>query len=148
MVKEKLSKYLEEKLSEEDFNHCFPIEIKEVNSTFYQVFLDSDTGITFTECRKISRFLESIIETEGLLPQRYKLEVSSPGADRPLTIARQYTKHIGRELEVKLTDGNNLKGELKEVKDDGLTLNLDSKNNIIKHFLWEDIEESKVIIKF
>ena len=92
--------------------------------------------------------MEAAIETEGLLPQRYKLEVSSPGAERPLTFVRQYAKHIGRELEVKFNDGNTQKGKLEEVNDEGLTIKLNSKEKINKYFPWEDIEESKVIIKF
>jgi ribosome maturation factor RimP len=71
-----------------------------------EVFADTDNGITLDVCRNISRHLSDELdglELEGnaVFKGNYRLEVSSPGATRPLVLRRQYPRHIGRNLKVK-----------------------------------------------
>jgi ribosome maturation factor RimP len=66
-----------------------------------QLFVDSDAGITIKECADISRQLAAQLELENTIDGPYILEVSSPGATKPLKLLRQYSKHIGRTLRVK-----------------------------------------------
>ena len=44
----------------------------------------------------------SALDTEDVVSGTYNLNVSSPGADRPLTLPRQYAKHVGRRLGVEI----------------------------------------------
>ncbi|PHN03992.1 ribosome assembly cofactor RimP [Flavilitoribacter nigricans] len=118
----KIYDLLDEKFAEEEFTDCFLIELKLHANNKLDIFIDSDTGITFDRCRKISRYLESYLDESGWLGERYTLEVSSPGVSRPLQLLRQYPKHIGRKLKVKLKDGSELEGTLTEVGDDQITL--------------------------
>jgi len=113
---------LEEKFEEPDWQDCFVVDIKQHPNNKVEVFMDSDTGVTFEKCRKISRFLENIIDTEGWLGEKYTLEVSSPGVNRPLKLWRQYPKNIGRKLDIVLEDGDKKTGLLKEVHDSEIVL--------------------------
>src|SRR5690606_12333974 len=74
--------------------------------------LDSDEGITISECASISRRLAHDIEAKGIFEAAYNIEVSSPGLDQPLRLPRQYAKSIGRNLKVHLTDGEVIEGKL------------------------------------
>lgn len=65
-----------------------------------QIFLDTDRGITIAECAEVSRDLGRMIDAEGIFQSSYRLEVSSPGIDRPLRYLRQYKKNIGRRFKV------------------------------------------------
>ncbi len=91
-----LGKYINDCLTEifstEEFAENFLIEVVITNSKF-EVFLDGDDGVTLAKCRKISRLLEEKLEASESVPEKYVLEVSSPGAARPLTKWRQYRKH-------------------------------------------------------
>jgi len=100
---EQIIALLDKKFEEEDFNDCFLVEAHHNNSKL-ELFIDSDSNITFTKCRKISRYLESFIDENGWLGEKYTLDVSSPGITRPLKFKRQYVKNIGRKMEIKLKE--------------------------------------------
>lgn len=115
---------LQDKFLEPEFQDCFCLEVKEVQKgRKIEVYVDCDEGVTFSKCQKISRYLEEHLDGSNLVKEDYILEVSSPGASRPLTLPRQYPKHIGRKLEVKLTSGEVLEGRLTDVTDLGIVLN-------------------------
>ena len=121
-AKQQIRGWLLELLDEPEHQHAFPVEINVHAGGRVEVFVDSDTAVDFALCRRISRHLEAKLDEGGMLGERYTLEVSSPGASRPLTMPRQFGKHVGRELAVKLDDDNVVTGELTAVGDDGLTL--------------------------
>lgn len=121
MVVEKITDLLEEKFSEEAFSDCFLVDINHSNKKL-EVFIDSDSGINFEKCQKISRYLEQFLDEEGWLGEEYVLEVSSPGVGRPLKLKRQYPKNIGRKVEVFLREGETTEGVLTAVDEEGITL--------------------------
>lgn len=61
-----------------------------------EIFIDTDAGISLEECARISRELSAKLDETDIMAGRYRLDVSSPGLDRPLKIRRQYEKNIGR----------------------------------------------------
>lgn len=67
-----------------------------------RAYVDTVEGITLDECARISRLLESELERTGAVPERYVLEVSSPGIDRPLTRRAHFERFVGHEIEVRL----------------------------------------------
>lgn len=74
-------------------------------------------GVTLDDCAHVSRALEEILDHREGLADRYVLEVSSPGVDRPLVRARDFARFAGREVAViGRTDlaglGRRLEGEL------------------------------------
>ncbi|MEM9824423.1 MAG: hypothetical protein AAF985_25280, partial [Bacteroidota bacterium] len=112
----KIEALLAEKFQEEEFTDCFLVDLHLSASNKLEIFVDSDSGITFKKCQQISRFLEKPIDEEGWLGEKYTLEVSSPGISRPLKFQRQYPKNIGRKLEVKLLEGGTKTGKLTKVE--------------------------------
>jgi ribosome maturation factor RimP len=65
-----------------------------------QVFIDAEKPVTIEQCTEISRGISSVVEGARMLAETYRLEVSSPGIDRPLQHAWQYPKHVGRKIKV------------------------------------------------
>ncbi len=118
------------------------------------VLLDGDEGISIEQCRKANRLISNRLDEAEFTEEHYILEVSSPGADKPLLLQRQYPKHIGRELEVKLQAETLITGKLQSVDADKIVLKLqDQKKRYtdqspLKEIKWADIKESKVIISF
>jgi len=119
---EKIIDLLDAKFAEPEFQDCFWLDVQLHPGNKLEIILDSDTGISFNTCRQISRYLESYLDEEGWLGEKYTLEVGSPGVDRPLERQRQYPKHIGRKLEVKMKDGSTYTGKLVAVSDSTITL--------------------------
>ncbi len=154
----KIEALLEEKFKEEEFQDCFLVEIKLADGrNKLEVFVDSDTGIDYTKCRKLSRYLETYIDEGKWMGEKYILEVSSPGITRPLKFLRQYKKNIGRKVEVKLKEGGKEEGVLKEVNETEIVLEQkvrikEGKKKINKvlatPIFFENIKETKVKISF
>jgi ribosome maturation factor RimP len=96
--------------------------------------LDGDAGVTIGQCAEISRMLGNLIEEQDLIKTEYELEVSSPGADAPLKLLRQYTQHVGRKLAFTLQDGSTKKGKLLEIKqqDDKTLLNIMQEYEVVE----------------
>lgn len=112
-----IGSHLDKVLKEEDFKDCFLIDSVK-NETKVQFFIDADTGMTFENCRKISRLLEAFLDEKQLLGEKYTLEVSSPGAKAPLKQLRQYPQHVGRKIKISLLDDEQeIEGELTGVKE-------------------------------
>lgn len=102
---ERITHLLDEKFqTDEVFADCFTVEIELKPGNKLYVFADSDSGMTFEKCQKLSRYLESHLDANGWLGEKYVLEVSSPGVGRPLKFPRQYVKNIGRSLLVTRVD--------------------------------------------
>jgi ribosome maturation factor RimP len=70
-----------------------------------QLFVDTDAGITIDACASISRQLGAILEADNVIEDPFVLQVSSPGATKPLKLLRQYPRNIGRKLRVRFHDG-------------------------------------------
>lgn len=69
-------------------------------SQVVDVFVDSDEALGVDTLAEINREIAFLLETESVFSDRYRLNVSSPGLDRPLKYPRQYKKNIGRTLRV------------------------------------------------
>jgi ribosome maturation factor RimP len=128
---EKIQQLLDEKYtSDEMFADCFTVEVELKPPQRLYVFVDSDSSMTFDKCKKLSRHLESYIDTNGWLGEKYLLEVSSPGITRPLKFIRQYIKNVGRTLEVVTNEGVRHISLLKAADEE-------------KIVLWEEIVEKE-----
>ncbi|MEL7117871.1 MAG: hypothetical protein AAFO07_00465 [Bacteroidota bacterium] len=121
-IENTIAELLEEKYKEEEFADCFTVEVKHHANNKLEVFVESDSGMTFKKCSRLSRYLESYLDTEGWLGEKYTLEVSSPGVGRPLIHWRQYPLNIGRKVEVSMLEGADKEGILVAVDDKSITL--------------------------
>jgi ribosome maturation factor RimP len=83
-----------------------------------RVFIDKPEGIDVDDCAKVSNHLTRLFTVESIEYDR--LEVSSPGLDRPLTKLADYARFNGEEAQINLvalTDGvRRLKGMLRGVE--------------------------------
>ncbi|MFM9890633.1 MAG: ribosome maturation factor RimP, partial [Rickettsiales bacterium] len=59
-----------------------------------------DGSMSLDDCTAISRQLSAMLDVEDVIPGEYRLEVSSPGIDRPLTRLGDYTKYAGHAAKV------------------------------------------------
>lgn len=118
-----------------------------------QVFIDGDNYVDVDECSKISRGLSNVLEERDIFEGKYLIEVSSPGADNPLVVPRQFPKHIGRELEVFTKEKKKYQGKLLDVLGNSIELSITSskaKKELSSDTLklsFEDIDSSRVMVK-
>lgn len=61
-----------------------------------------DGRMTIDDCAEISRALSALLDVEDPIAGSYRLEISSPGIDRPLTRAKDFTRWAGHEAKIEL----------------------------------------------
>jgi ribosome maturation factor RimP len=64
-----------------------------------RIVADTLEGITVSECAGLNNFLSEVLDRENIIQDRYTLEVSSPGLDRPIKTDRDFERSVGKELE-------------------------------------------------
>jgi len=147
-LKENIEKLVIPWLEEEDL---FLVEIT-VSATYkIQVFVDGDPAVTIEQCRKLSRFIEKYLDEEPSVPEKYTLEVSSPGMTNPLKVPKQYEKRIGSTLKITTVDGSQIAIILKEIKDGtlrGLKTEIQKKSKRpAKKIKEEDLQAVEIDLK-
>ena len=81
-IKEKIQQAAEQSMQEGDLADCFILDIS-IKEKRVEVYADTDEGIKFWQCQKMSRAIESYLDESLILGEAYTLEVSSPGVDKP-----------------------------------------------------------------
>lgn len=156
-MEDKIKALIDAKLEEELFEGCFFVEIHIKGDSRLEIYLDSDTGITFQQCQKMSRHIEAVLDEEQWFGQKYTLEVSSPGIGKPLKLHRQYVKNVGRDLEVRQDGQKPVVGELIQVEKETFIITREEKfkegkKNIKKMvdytFRFDEIKQAKVKPRF
>src|SRR5277367_6442241 len=100
-----------------------------------RVFLDRPSagvdplaGVTHQDCANFSREFGTVLDVEDAMPGSYTLEVSSPGLDRKLVKAADFTRFTGSRMKLTtrqpVNNGRHFEGRLQSFQDGRLTLDL------------------------
>jgi ribosome maturation factor RimP len=158
LKKSLISKELILGLAEEHFKgtDLYVTGLKISADNHINVFIDGDKGVTIKDCVGLSRAIEGHLDRAN---EDFALDVSSHGATTPLVMPRQYKKHLGRDLEIRLTDGTRAEGKLTAFDGEGLEIEYSVRENkpigkgkitVVKQqkIKYEEIKESKIKLKF
>ena len=108
--------------------------VKEGPNWYLRIYIDKPGGITIDDCKIVSEEVSDLLDKEDPIPQRYFLEVSSPGLERPLKKDSDFEKFKGELVEVRLFKAINGKkiyiGELIGLIDNKIVITLDSGETI------------------
>ena len=153
--KEEIQKIIEEYPGRDDI---FIVDLRISSSNRISLFADRMEGITIEECVKLSRFIEHHLDREK---EDFELVVSSPGLDMPFLTREQYMKNTGKRIRIKLNDNKEIKGLLKEVKENSIVVEEEEKKGKKKNkkqqaeeepkkreLSFDDIQQTKLIIEF
>lgn len=81
-----------------------------------RIYIDKPSGVTIDDCTDFSREFSTVLDVEDPIPDRYTLEVSSPGLDRILKKEKDFKKFAGRQAKIRtrepLEGRKNFKGEI------------------------------------
>lgn len=78
---------------------------REGRDLFLRIFIDKPGGISLDDCVNVSREVGALLEVENVIDEAYRLEVSSPGLDRPLKRPEDFERFVGEHVKVKAKDG-------------------------------------------
>ena len=131
---------------------------REGRDWFLRLFIDKPGGVTLDDCAEVSREVSAILEVEDPIASAYRLEVSSPGLDRPLKRPEDFARFAGQLIKIKtraLIDpdqrGHSRKtfvGELLGLDGEVLRLRLTDKRGGIVAIALADLEKANLEPKF
>ena len=119
-----------------------------------RIFIDKVGGITLDDCVAVSREVSAILEIEDPIKSAYRLEVSSPGLDRPLKKPADFERFAGQKIKIKtlgLVDpdqrGHTRKtfvGTLLGLEEDRVRLELSDKRGGIASIQLSEIDKANL----
>ncbi len=123
---EALRPYVEEVIAERGY-YLVDVEVRGHRGTrVVEVYLDAeDEDVELDGLAEVSRELGFLLDLEDVIDGAYKLEVSSPGVDRPLAGVRQFKKNVGRPLRVRYdSEGKSekIEGTLQDATEDTIEI--------------------------
>ena len=142
-------------LQDHDF-YLYDLEfVKEGKSWYLRVYIDKDGGITLEDCALVSDELSEALDNvePDPIPQAYFLEVSSPGAERPLRKEEDYQRAIDHYIHISLYQQINgqkvYEGTLTQLSNKEITLDyLDKTRHRQITIDRQKIAQARLAIKF
>jgi ribosome maturation factor RimP len=128
------------------------VEVKgQRNRRVVRLVADAEGGLDVDRIAALSRAVGDLIDEHDVVPGSYTLEVTSPGADRPLRTARDFRRNIGRDVRVTRTEAaaqtperkGELTGTLVGADDEAITIEVQGSEHRIE---LTEIDYGKVVL--
>ncbi|SFE38328.1 ribosome maturation factor RimP [Alteribacillus iranensis] len=152
-IKEKAAQIAEPIITDMDFELVDVEYKKEGKSWFLRFFIDGPNGVDIEDCGRVSEQLSDKLDEEDPIKGAYYLEVSSPGAERPLKTEKDIQRSIGKFVYV--TTYEPIDGEKafegKLVNFDGATLTIEGKvkqKAVTYQVPYEKVAKARLAIQF
>ena len=113
---DKMRAVAEEALTGSDM---FVVELRSAAGNVIELTIDSDSHVAIEDCVALSRAIDAQFDRDV---EDYELTVGSAGIGQSLKVLRQYKKLIGRPVEVVLTNGAKIVGELRDATPESITV--------------------------
>ncbi len=96
-----------------------------------RLYIDGADGIGLDDCTRVSRAVEALLDMEDVLVGPYRLEVSSPGLERPLRTAAHFAAAVGEEARLRVEHAGvprKFRGRIAGVERDVLSMECDGES--------------------
>jgi ribosome maturation factor RimP len=117
-----------------------------------RISIDHNEPITIEDCERVSRVAGPLIDHSNLIDGPYDLEVSSPGAERPLRDHREYERFSGKRVNVRYRTGESetvIEGPLVAVDQAGIAVQAQGARGrapVIVHIAWDDVVAGRLAV--
>jgi ribosome maturation factor RimP len=117
-----------------------------------RIAIDRGEPITIADCERVSRVVGPLVDHSNLIAGPYDLEVSSPGAERPLRNHGEYERFNGRRVNVRYRTGESetvVEGPLVAVDRAGIAVQAQGVRGrapVIVHIAWDDVVAGRLAV--
>ncbi|WP_339137615.1 MAG: ribosome maturation factor RimP [Candidatus Electrothrix sp. GW3-4] len=80
------------------------VQFRQESGWVLRLFIERNEGVSVDDCATVSRQVGTYLEVEDVIRHAYTLEVSSPGAERPLKRLKDFVRFTGKKIRVKLSE--------------------------------------------
>ena len=114
--------------------------------------IDHTEPITIDDCERVSRVVGPLLDHAAIIAGPYDLEVSSPGAERPLRGKPDYERFNGKRVNVRYRAGDAetvVEGQLVAVDNAGIAVQASGQRGrapVIVHIAWDDVASGRLAV--
>lgn len=109
----------------------------EYQASVLRIYIDGPQGINLDDCTRVSHQVSGVLDVEDPIAENYRLEISSPGLDRPLFSPEHFQRFMGQQIVLrfhgKWRDRRKLAGLLKGYGDPGISLEAEGELFLVPH---------------
>jgi ribosome maturation factor RimP len=119
-----------------------------------RISIDHAEPITIEDCERVSRVAGPLVDHSNLIDGPYNLEVSSPGAERPLRAHADYERFNGKRVNIRYRSGDAdtvVEGQLVAVDGAGIAvqaLGARGRAPVVLHIAWSDVVAGRLAVTF
>ena len=114
--------------------------VTEGDETIYRVSITSKEGVSLDKCVEVTHLISPLLDVESPVRGEYRLEVSSPGIERPLKSLHHFRSSIGEKAKVSLV-GVKYRGEILRVEGNNIYIDDELEGEIAIDF--KDIKSAR-----
>ena len=117
-----------------------------------RISIDHNEPITIEDCERVSRVAGPLLDHANLIDGPYELEVSSPGAERPLRSHQEYERFNGKRVNIRYRSGVAdavVEGQLVAVDGAGIAVQAPGARGrapVIIHIGWDDVVAGRLAV--
>ncbi len=108
---------------------------KQKDGSMLRLYIDNDAGITIDDCTRVNHQVIGVLDVHDPIKEKYFLEISSPGLDRPLFTLEQFQQFLGEKVKMKLREKieerRKIKGVIKAVEETSVLIDEDGVDFLI-----------------
>lgn len=135
---------------EEDGYELLHIEMRaEGGAPILRIYLDRPEGINIDDCAGTSKKIAVLLDVEDPVKDKYTLEVSSPGIERPLFTEKDYIRFLGKEIRLvtknKIENQRRFRGQIESFENGVLDLLCDGRTIRIN---YDEIKKANLVYDF
>ena len=150
MDREAIGKIIERVISREGLEMVHWEAVGPRNNFVLRIFIDKPGGVNHGDCETVSNNVGTLLDVEDLIPDKYTLEVSSPGIERGLYKRADYERFAGNRIRLKtdapINGRRNFRGLLAGIAHDRVSLDADGTGMI--EIPYESIVKANIEYKF
>ncbi|HJK86986.1 MAG TPA: ribosome maturation factor RimP [Candidatus Megaira endosymbiont of Nemacystus decipiens] len=148
-MEEKIKGLIEETVNSLGFN-IVQVVLKGSNQKILEILIENKDGnkIEVGDCQLVSKNVSAILDVEDIILDRYFLEVSSAGLERPIVTLDDYKRFCNKEIKIRLktpiNNSSSFRGKLLGVNEDNLII-IKSKDAELS-FEFDNIKNGKLVM--
>ena len=119
---------------------------KQKDGSLLRLYIDHESGITLDDCTRVNHQVIGVLDVHDPIKERYHLEISSPGLDRPLFTLEQFKRYLGQEVKMKFRERFNerrkIRGVIKAVEEKAVLVSKDG----VDYLIPDDVIDSAHLV--
>ncbi len=118
-------------------------------NSLLRIYIDQEDGITVDDCALVSHQVSGVLDVEDPIRGEYSLEISSPGADRPLFKAADYERFAGQQVRIRtavaVLGRRNFTGSLKGLEGEQVIVEVDGEEYSLP---FDQIDQARLVPEY